>query len=97
MEELQTLQTKMQNYYQQAQASLQQKQQQLQVPILEKLKKAITEVGNEEGFLFLFDLSQLQFKSNDAIDATKFVQKKLGIKVLKDPTAALQQAQAGMK
>ncbi len=83
MEELQSLQTKMQNYYQQAQAALQQKQEQLQVPILEKLRKSITEVGNENGFLYIFDLSTLQFKSNDAIDATPFVQKKLGIKELK--------------
>lgn len=82
--ELQTLQEKMQGYYQQAQASLQQKQQQLQVPILEKLRKAITEVGNEEGFLYIFDLNTLQFKSNGAIDATPLVQKKLGIKVLKN-------------
>lgn len=94
MEELQTLQTKMQSYYQQAQNSLQQKQQQLQVPILDKLRKAITEVGNENGFLYIFDLNNLQFKSNDAIDATPMVQKKLNIKVLKDIQALQQQAQA---
>ena len=84
MEELQTLQTKMQNYYQQAQTLLQQKQEQLQVPILDKLRKTINEVGAENGFLFLFDLNSLQYKSNDAIDATPFVQKKLGIKELKN-------------
>ena len=83
MEELQTLQTKMQNYYQQAQTMLQQKQEQMQVPILEKLRKAIDEVGTENGFLYIFDMNTLQFKSNDAIDATPFVQKKLGIKELK--------------
>ncbi len=84
MEELQSLQTKMQNYYQQAQTLLQQKQEQMQVPILEKLRKTINEVGAENGFLYIFDLNTLQFKSNDAIDVTPFVQKKLGIKELKN-------------
>jgi len=83
MEELQTLQNRMQNYYQQAQTSLQQKQEQMQMPILEKLRKTINEVGAENGFLYIFDLNMLQFKSNDAIDVTPFVQKKLGIKTLK--------------
>lgn len=91
MEELQTLQTKMQNYYQQAQAMLQQKQEQMQMPILEKLRKAIDEAGNENGFLYIFDLNTLQYKSNDAIDATPFVQKKLGIKELKQITPAQMQ------
>jgi outer membrane protein len=95
-EELQTLQVRMQNYYQQAQSSLQQKQQQLQVPILEKLRKAILEVGNEEGFLYIFDLNTLQFKSNSAIDATPLVQRKLGIKVLKNIQASQMNMQQGL-
>jgi outer membrane protein len=86
----------MQNYYQQAQSSLQQKQQQLQVPILEKLRKAILEVGNEEGFLYIFDLNTLQFKSNSAIDATPLVQRKLGIKVLKNIQASQMNMQQGL-
>ncbi len=86
MEELQSLQLKMQNFYQQAQADLQKQQEQLQVPILEKLRKTIDEVGTENGFLYIFDLNTLQFKSKDAIDVTPFVQKKLGIKELKTIT-----------
>lgn len=86
MEELQTLQLKMQNFYQQAQSDLQKQQEKLQVPILEKLRKTINEVGAENGFLYIFDLNTLQFKSNDAIDVTPFVQKKLGIKELKTIT-----------
>ena len=84
MEELQTLQLK--NFYQQAQSDLQKQQEKLQVPILEKLRKTINEVGAENGFLYIFDLNTLQFKSNDAIDVTPFVQKKLGIKELKTIT-----------
>jgi outer membrane protein len=80
MEELQTLQTKMQNYYQQAQMMLQQKQEQLQAPIREKLRKTIEEVGAENGFLYIYDLNALLYKSPDAIDVTPLMKKKLNIK-----------------
>lgn len=80
MEELQTLQTKMQNYIQQAQMMLQQKQEQLQTPIREKLRKTIEEVGAENGFLFIYDLNTLLYKSPDAIDVTPLMKKKLNIK-----------------
>lgn len=80
MEELQTLQTKMQNYYQQAQMMLQQKQEQLQAPVREKLRKTIEEVGTENGFLYIYDLNVLLYKSPDAIDVTPMMKKKLNIK-----------------
>ena len=80
MEELQTLQTKMQNYYQQAQMMWQQKQEQLQAPIREKLRKTIEEVGAENGFLYIYDLNALLYKSPDAIDVTPLMKKKLNIK-----------------
>ena len=80
MEELQTLQTKMQNYYQQAQASLQQKQEELQAPLREKIRKAMNEVASENGFLYIFDMNVLLYKSEQAIDITNLVKKKLGVK-----------------
>ncbi len=80
MEELQTLQTKMQNYYQQAQASLQQKQEDLQAPLREKIRKAMNEVAAENGFLYIFDMNVLLYKSEQAIDITNLVKKKLGVK-----------------
>ena len=80
MEELQTLQTKMQNYYQQAQASLQQKQEELQAPLREKIRKAMNEVAAENGFLYIFDMNVLLYKSEQAIDITNLVKKKLGVK-----------------
>lgn len=79
-EELQTLQAKMQNYYQTAQTSLQQKQAELQAPLQEKLRKAMDEVGNENGFLYIFDINTLLFKSEQSIDVTPLIKKKLGVK-----------------
>lgn len=80
MEELQSIQQKVQLYYQQAQTMLQQKQEDLQAPIREKLRKTIDEVGAENGFLYIYDLNALLYKSPDAIDVTPLIKKKLGIK-----------------
>jgi len=80
IEELQTLQTKMQNYYQTAQQTLQQKQEELQTPLREKIMKAMKDVGIENGFLYIFEANTLLFKSDDAIDVTPLVKKKLGVK-----------------
>ncbi len=80
MEEIQMLQQKVQQYYQQAQALLQQKQEELQAPIRDKMRKAIEEVGAENGFLYIYDLNTLLYKSADAIDVTPLLKKKLGIK-----------------
>lgn len=80
MEEIQMLQQKTQAYYQQAQTLLQQKQEELQAPIREKLRKAIEEVGSENGFLYIYDLNAVLYKSPDAIDVTPLLKKKLGVK-----------------
>ena len=80
IEELQTLQTKIQNYYQTAQQMLQQKQEELQNPLREKIMKAMKEVGTENGFLYIFEANTLLFKSDQAIDVTPLVKKKLGVK-----------------
>lgn len=74
------LQMKVQQYYQSAQTLLQQKQEELQAPIREKLRKAIEEVGAENGFLYIYDLNTLLYKSGDAIDVTPLLKKKLNIK-----------------
>ncbi|MEE0998011.1 MAG: OmpH family outer membrane protein [Paludibacteraceae bacterium] len=80
MEELQTLQVKMQNYYQTAQLQLQQKQEELQAPVREKIKKAINDVCVENGFLYVFDTNTMLYKSDSAIDITALVKKKMGVK-----------------
>ena len=44
------------------------------------IKKAIEEVGAENGFLYIYDLNTLLYKSADAIDVTPLLKKKLGVK-----------------
>ena len=80
VEELQNLQTKMQDYFQMAQKSLQERQEKLQSPLREKILKAMNQVGAENGFLYIFDANLLLFKSDGAIDVTPLVKKKLEAK-----------------
>ena len=80
IEELQSLQTRMQNYYQTAQQTLQKKQEELKNPLRERILKAMNEVGKENGFLYIFDVNALLFKSDESIDVTPLVKKKLGVK-----------------
>jgi outer membrane protein len=79
MDELQNMQVRMQNYYQSAQQSLQAKQEELQKPLQEKIIKAMNEVGNENGFLYIFETNTLLFKSDQAIDVTPLIKRKLNI------------------
>lgn len=65
-----------------ASADLQKKQQELFAPVVDKVKKAIDEVGTENKFLYIFDLSTLTiiYKSPNSVDVTPLVKKKLGLK-----------------
>lgn len=79
-EEIQALQTRVQNYYQNAQTLLQKKQESLQAPVREKIRKAIDEVAKENGFLYILDTQAILYKSDSSIDITNLVLKKLGAK-----------------
>ena len=80
VEEVKSIETRIQNYYQTAQQELQQKQEDLQKPLREKILKAMKEIGAENGFLYIFEANSLLFKSEQSIDVTPLVKKKLGIK-----------------
>jgi outer membrane protein len=56
-EELQSLQTRIQDFNQQAQADYQKKSAELTAPIMEKAKKAIEAVAKEGGFKYVLDTS----------------------------------------
>jgi len=64
-----------------ANTDLQKKQQELFAPVIEKVKKAIDEVGIENDYLYIFDLSTqgVIFKSPKSNDITLLVKKKLGL------------------
>jgi outer membrane protein len=74
---------KVQNFYISAQQTLQQKQYELQMPVLEKLLKAVETVGEEEGFLYIFQVNAEReltlYRSTKSIDVTPLVKKKLGV------------------
>jgi outer membrane protein len=82
-EELNTAQQRMQEFQQSAQTEMQQKNQELMQPIIEKVKKAITEIGKEGGYTYIFDLAtQVQvivYFSADSQDVTDLVMQKLGL------------------
>jgi Outer membrane protein len=65
-----------------AQTDLQKKQQELVQPIVDKIKKAINDVGLENGFLYIFDLQvpAILYHSDQSVDVLPLVKKKLNIK-----------------
>jgi outer membrane protein len=87
--ELQDFQQRMQAYQEQAQQEVQKKQSELMQPIITKAKKAIEEVGKENGFTIIYETSAIQFMSPEVQDVLPLVKAKLGIKA----TAAAAPAQ----
>ena len=65
-----------------AQTDLQKKQQELFTPVVDKVKKAINEVGVEGNYTYIFDLStqSIIYQSPKSNDITPLVKKKLGLK-----------------
>ena len=52
-------------------------------PISEKIKKAISDVGKENGFIYIFEMAagtSILYNSAESIDVTPLVKGKLGIK-----------------
>ena len=80
--EIQDIEQRVSNTQQQAYNDLQEKQQELIAPILEKVRKAIGEVGAEGNFLYIFDTSResIIYESPRAVNVTDLVKKKLGVK-----------------
>jgi len=80
--ELTSLQQNTQQFTENAQQLYQQKQNELMQPIIEKIQKAINEVGKEGGFTYIFDLAaqSVAYYSSDSQDVTELVKQKLNIK-----------------
>jgi len=78
--EIQDYEQRMQQYSQMAQQSLGQKEQQLLQPIIMKVQKAIDEVGQEQGLIYIFDISTqvVVYHSDKSIDCAPLVKAKLG-------------------
>lgn len=80
--ELMEMQQKVQAFFQNAQQSLQQKSQEMQVPVWDKVNKAIDAVGEEGGFMYIFEVKSgfTLYHSIQSVDITPLVKTKLGIK-----------------
>ena len=79
--EIQDLDTRIKQYNQMAQQTLAQKEQQLLQPIMQKVQNAITEVGQEQGLIYIFDISSqvVLYHSDKSIDCEPLVKAKLGM------------------
>lgn len=82
MSEIQEANQKAEQFRQQAQQDLARQQQQLMEPIQKKLNDAITAVGAEGQFTFIFPKAEdlLLYTGTTVVDATDLVKAKLGIK-----------------
>lgn len=82
-QELGELEQRIQNFRQASIQEFQQQQQAKVQPIFEKITKAIKEVGDENGFTYIFDLNQptiLYFSEQNTVDVLPLVKTKLGLK-----------------
>lgn len=86
--ELQDFQQRMQAYQEQAQNEIQKKQSELMQPIVTKAKKAIEDIGKENGFTIIYETSAIQFMSPEVQDVLPLVKTKLGIKATAVPATA---------
>ena len=76
------LQTRIQQFQANAEQEFEAKRAELLAPILEKIQNAINTVGKEKGYTYMLDLATgaAVYVGTDAVDATKDVKAKLGIK-----------------
>ena len=79
-QELQEMNQRIQLFYQTAEQDIQKKQQELLLPVHEKMVKAIKTVGEREGYTYIFDSAAMQYIAEGANDVMPAVKKELGIK-----------------
>ena len=80
--EVEKMYENMQNFQQTAQENLQKKQMELMIPITDKAKKAIAQVGEEMKLIYVFDMQEgtpILYHSAQSIDILPAVKKKLGL------------------
>lgn len=78
--QIQQLRERFESFSQTSQIEIQQLQQSLVTPLHQKLQGAIKDVSDENGYTYVFDSSSLLYTSPSAVDASKLVKTKLGIK-----------------
>ena len=80
--EVEKMYENMQNFQQTAQDNLQKKQMELMIPITEKVKKIVAQVGEEMKLIYIFDMQEgtpILYHSAQSVDVLPAVKKKLGL------------------
>ena len=80
LQDIRDIEERAASFNQDSQQRLQQLQQNLFIPIQQKVRTAIEEVGTENGFAYILDAASLLFINPSSTDATPLVKAKLGLK-----------------
>jgi outer membrane protein len=82
MQEIDDIRTRIENFLPVAKEDMAKEQEKLVQPVQEKIRKAITAVGEEKGYTYIVSMEQQLFlyTGNSAVDATPLVKAKLGLK-----------------
>jgi len=84
MTEVQDLQQRLNSFYEESQKDMQRQEQELVVPINQKLQNAIKAVGEENGYVYIFDISVngglVYWSTAKSDDVTAKVRAKLNLK-----------------
>lgn len=81
VKEITDLESRIQDFQQSAQQSIQKKKEELYSPIIKKADDAIKSVAKEKGFTYIFDSSVgVLLHANDSDDIINLVKTKLGLK-----------------
>jgi len=78
-DEVQSIQERIQTFNQTAQESLQKEQDKQFQPVIEKARKAISELAKEQGLIYVFEANGVLYHSEQSIDLMPLVKAKLGI------------------
>ena len=73
------VQERYETYAQTSQSDLEKTYGEMMAPINDKIRKAIKEVGDEQGYAYIVDVQALLYVSPSSADASKLVKTKLGI------------------
>lgn len=79
-DELNSLNQRVRNFPQQAQDNISKEETRLMQPILDKVRKAISDVAKEQGLVYVFEVNSVLYHSDQSLDIMDRVKTKLGIK-----------------
>jgi len=80
IQEIQSIQERIETFVPMARAAMEKRQEELMVPIREKIQKAIDEVGEENGYSYILNPGVLLYMGKSSVDATDKVKAKLGLR-----------------